>query len=153
MHALEVKLDSCAGCHAAASDPKDPATYRMKADDWDGDGDATEGVKGEIDSMGEKLYAAILAYAKDKGAPIVYDSHSYPYFFIDADEDGVADVNAEGAQVRYNAFTPTLLKAAFNYQYWQKDPGNFAHNAPYMLQILYDSIDAVGGDTAGMTRP
>jgi hypothetical protein len=99
------------------------------------------------------LYASIQAYAKGNGTPIVYDSHNHPYFFIDADEDGVADVDAEGALVRYNAFTPNLLKAAYNYQYAQKDPGNFAHNAKYMLQILYDSIGAVDGDAAGLTRP
>jgi len=153
VHALEVKVESCAGCHAAASDVADPATYRMDTTDWDCDGDVAEGVKGEIEGFGERLYAGILAYAKGKGTPIVYDSHSHPYFFVDADENGEADVNAEGAAVRYNAFTPNLMKAAFNYQYWQKDPGNFAHNAKYMMQILYDSIQAVGGDVSGLTRP
>ena len=125
----------------------------MDTTDWDGDGDVAEGVKGEIEGFGERLYAGILAYAKGKGTPIVYDSHSHPYFFVDADENGEADVNAEGAAVRYNAFTPNLMKAAFNYQYWQKDPGNFAHTAKYMMQILYDSIQAVGGDVSGLTRP
>jgi hypothetical protein len=153
VHALEVKVDACAGCHAGAADPKDPATYRMDATDWDGDGNTTEGVKDEIAAFGERLYAALQAYAKDKGTPIVYDSHTHPYFFVDMDENGEADVDAEGAAVRYNAFTPTLLKSAYNYQYWQKDPGNFAHNAKYMLQILYDSIANVKGDVAGLTRP
>ena len=153
VHALNVKVESCAGCHGGASDPADPDTYRMDTTDWDGDGDTTEGVKGEIAGFGERLYAALQAYAKDKGTPIVYDAHNYPYFFVDMDENGEPDVDAEGARVRYNAWTPNLLKSAFNYQYWQKDPGNFAHNAKFMLQILYDSIDNVGGDVAGLTRP
>jgi hypothetical protein len=153
VHALGVNVEVCAGCHAGAADPADPNTYRMSATDWDGDGDTTESIKDEIATFAERLYAGIQAYAKDKGTPIVYDQHSHPYFFVDADENGEADVDAEGAAARYNAFTPTLLKSAYNYQYWQKDPGNFAHNAPYMLQILYDSIQAVNGDVTGLTRP
>jgi hypothetical protein len=153
VHALEVKVDTCAGCHAGASDPKNPDTFRMDATDWDGDGNTTEGVKDEIAAFGERLYAAIQAYAKDKGTPIVYDSLTHPYFFVDKDENGEVDVDAEGAAVRYNAFTPNLLRAAYNYQYWQKDPGNFAHNAKYMLQVMYDSIAIVKGDVSSLKRP
>ncbi len=153
VHALNVKVETCAGCHGGSSDPTDPDTYRIDATDWDGDGDTTEGVKSEIASFGERLYAGLQAYAKDKGTPLVYDSHSYPYFFVDADENGEPDANAEGGLVGYNAWTPNSLKSAYNYQYWQKDPGNFAHNAKFMLQILYDSIENVGGDVAGLTRP
>ena len=42
---------------------------------------------------------------------------------------------------RYNAWTPRLAKAAYNYQVSQKDPGNFAHGAKYTIQLLYDSIE------------
>jgi hypothetical protein len=153
VHALEVKVEACAGCHGSAPDPTDPATFRSDATDWDGDGDVTESVKDELTTFAERLYAGIQAYAKGNGTPIVYDSVNHPYFFVDADENGERDVDAEGAAVRYNAFTPNLLRAAFNYQYYQKDPGNFAHNAKYMLQVLYDSIQAVGGDLSGLTRP
>jgi hypothetical protein len=45
------------------------------------------------------------------------------------------------------------LKAAYNYQYAQKDPGAFAHNAKYVLQVLYDSLEDIGADVSGMTRP
>jgi len=153
VHALAVKVDTCAGCHAGASDPKNPDTFRMDATDWNGNGNTTEGVKEEIATFGERLYAAIQAYAKSKGTPIVYDVHTNPYFFVDMDENGEADVDAEGAAVRYSAWTPSLLRSAYNYQYWQKDPGNFAHNAKYMLQILYDSIANLKGDVSGLTRP
>ena len=54
---------------------------------------------------------------------------------------------------RYTTWTPRLLKAAYNYQYATKDPGNFAHNGQYILQVLYDSLVDMGGDTGGMTRP
>ncbi len=71
---------------------------------------------------------------------IVYNSHSYPYYFDDAGE-------------RYATWTPSLVKAAYNYQYSQKDPGAFAHNGKYVLQFLYDGIEDLGGDVSGMTRP
>jgi hypothetical protein len=152
VHALEVKVESCATCHGDASDPNDPETYRKDATDWDGDGDVTEPVKEEIASFATALYAGIQAYAKDAGTPIIYSAASYPYYFVDANEDGAPDAGENGP-LGYNAWTPNLLKAAYNYQYYQKDPGNFAHNAKYMMQVLYDSIKTVGGDTTGLTRP
>ena len=153
VHALQIKLEACATCHSGASDPADPKTYRMDTTDYDGDGDVTEGISAEIDAFAEQLYAGIQAYAKDKGTPILYNAAAYPYFFVDADENGEADVNDTGAAIGYNAWTPTLLTAAYNYQYYQKDPGAFTHNPKYVLQFLFDSIGAVGGDTAGFTRP
>jgi hypothetical protein len=153
VHALEPKIEACAACHGGATDPKDPATYRMDPTDYDGDGDVKEGISAEIDAFAEKLYAAMQAYAKEKGTPILYNPIAYPYFFIDKDEDGKPDKDDKGATMRYNAFTPNLLKAAFNYQYYQKDPGAYTHNPKYVLQFLFDSIEAVGGDTAGLTRP
>ena len=121
---------------------------------YDGDGDVTEGIKGEIDTLAEALYAEVSAYAETKSAlPLVYDSHSHPYFFVDADKNGEADKDDKGANVRYNAFTPRLLRAAFNYQYVQKDPGAFVHNPKYIVQILIDSIEDLGGDVTKYTRP
>jgi len=52
-----------------------------------------------------------------------------------------------------NAWTPNLLTAAYNYQYAQKDPGGYTHNAKYVIQLLYDSIEALGGDVSAYTRP
>ncbi len=75
----------------------------------------------------------------------LYDSSSNPYFFLDADKDGQADKNDQGAKVNYNGnWTPNLLKAAFNYQYTQKDPGAFVHNPKYVMQFLIDSIERLG---------
>jgi len=150
MHSLEVKVDSCAVCHGTS----DVMAIRMPSTpDYDGDGDTTEGVYGEIATLADALYAQIRAYAAANSTGIVYDAHSYPYFFIDADNDGVADVNAEGRTTGYNAFTPRLLKAAYNYQYVQKDPGAFTHNPQYVVQFLIDSIADLGGDVTAYTRP
>jgi hypothetical protein len=126
----------------------------MVATDWDGDGDTTEGVKGEIDTLAEALYGEIQKYATETaGAAIVYDAHTYPYFMLDANADGQPDKNDQGGNIAYNAWTPRLMRAAFNYQYSQKDPGAFTHNPAYVIQFLIDSIADLGGSISGYTRP
>ncbi len=62
-------------------------------------------------------------------------------------------MNDKGAAISYNAFTPKLLKAAYNLQYSYKDPGAYVHNFTYVVQVMYDTIQDLGGSTAGMTRP
>lgn len=153
VHALAPKVEACAGCHGDAK----PEDIRFNTDttDWDGDGNVTEGIKGEIDTLAEALYAQIQAYATEKsGAGIVYNSAAYPYFFLDKDGDGQPDKDDKGASVNFNGnWTPKLLKAAFNYQYSQKDPGVFVHNPKYVIQFLIDSIADLGGDVSKYTRP
>jgi hypothetical protein len=150
-HELEVKTDSCFTCHAGVDDVKD---IRKSEVDFDGDGDSEEGMYHEVDTLREALYAAIQAYATNTaGAPLIYDSHSYPYWFNDSDENGEVDPGEAIYPNSYKSWTPNLLKAAYNYQYAVKDPGAFAHNAEYVIQLLYDSIQAVGGSTAGFARP
>jgi hypothetical protein len=133
---------------------EDLLAIRSSETDFDGDGDVEEGIAGEIDTLRETLYAAVQAYAEETvGTPIVYDSHAYPYFFIDTNGNGEPDPDEANYGNQYNTWTPRLLKAAYNYQYAAKDPGAYAHNAPYIIQVLYDSLADIGGDTAGMTRP
>lgn len=152
-HALEVVVEECAECHENVASADDLVNIRDEDNttDYDGDGDVAEGMAGEIATMSETLYAAMQAYtASTPGAlPILYNAAAYPYFFGDADGNG--EVNGEEAG--YNTWTPDLLRAAYNYQYVQKDPGAFAHNGKYVLQFLFDSIAAMNGDTSAMTRP
>lgn len=136
VHALEPKLEACQTCHGTS----DPAAIRESDVDYDGDGDTAEGIKGEIDTLAEALYAQIQTYATANGGDITYNAAAYPYFF-----------NAEGKG--YAAWTPRLVKAAFNYQYVQKDTGAFAHNPKYVIQILIDSIEDLGGNVSNYTRP
>ena len=154
-HALEVEYEACSECHEVVETPEDLIKIRISEVDYDGDGDVEEGISGEIDTMREALYAAILAYASSTPGvdPIVYESHSYPYFFIDTNGDGEATPDEANFGNRYATWTPALLRAAYNYQYAAKDPGAYAHNAPYVIQVLYDSINAMGGDVSAMTRP
>ncbi len=47
-HELELKFEACATCHAGAATPQD---IRISTVDYDGDGDATEGMAGEEATM------------------------------------------------------------------------------------------------------
>ncbi len=151
-HALELNLEKCTTCHAGV---KSAAEIRFTATDLDGDKDMKEPIKAEIAGMEEKLYAAIQDYAKTVSkAAIVYDANAYPYFFADANANGKIDAG----EASYTEWTPRLLKAAYNYQYSQKDPGGFAHNPKYIGQILFDSLEDLGKggikvDLTGMVRP
>ncbi len=151
VHKLEPKFETCVACH---KDVTEPEAIRAANDttDYDGDGNITEGIAGEIETLREALYAQIQAVAKANGTPIVYNAAAYPYFFVDKDEDGKPDIGEKGPIV-YNAFSPQLLKAAYNYQYAMKDPGGYVHNPKYIIQILIDSIADLGGDVTRYVRP
>ena len=43
--------------------------------------------------------------------------------------------------------------AAYTFQYARKVPDAFAHDEAYVLPVLYDSLEDVGGDLSGMLRP
>jgi hypothetical protein len=148
-HALTIKAETCATCHAGVTDPRD---IRVPTDvvDYDGDGDVTEPLSQEIAHMADALYAIMQTYAAETaGVPIFYSPTTYPYFFADANGNNAID---EG-EAAYATYTPNLLIGAYNYQYFQKDPGAFAHNGKYVIQVLYDTIESLGGDVTGMTRP
>jgi hypothetical protein len=151
-HVLEVNTAACQTCHQT----NDPRQIRMPNNtiDYDGDGDAQEGLYYEIQTMKEVLYAAIQDYAANTlQSPIVYSSTTFPYYFNDLDGDGAISPGEAIFPNRYTTWTPRLLTAAYNYQYASKDPGNYTHNADYIMQALYDSIESIGGPVGNMTRP
>jgi Cytochrome c7 and related cytochrome c len=153
VHKLTVNTDKCAACHGSS----DPSTFRNPAGDstdYDGDGNTTEGIAGEVKTMQDKLLAAMQDYTTRHNLdPIVYSGASYPYYFKDTNGDGQLSADEATSDNAYKTWTPNLLRAAYNYQWVTKDPGSFAHNGKYIMQILFDSIEGVGGNTAGMTRP
>jgi hypothetical protein len=154
VHALTVQTAECADCH----EYEELSEIRDEDDeiDWDGDGDVTEGIASEIGTIHEALLTAIYTYAADTlGAPLVYAPANYPYWYNDTNANGEADADEINRDNQYASWTPTLLRAAYNYQYVSKDPGAFAHNSRYVLQVLQDSLAAIGGEeaVAGMTRP
>jgi hypothetical protein len=151
VHSLAINTELCAGCHGGNTDPK---TIRMGTNDYDGDANTTEGMYDEVTTMRDLLYPAILKYAADTiKTPIVYDPNTNPYYFIDTNANSVADPDELTRTNAYATWTPRLLRAAYNYQWVQKDPGAFAHNGKYILQVLYDSLQDIGGDVTALTRP
>ncbi len=165
-HSLKVRVTECATCHVnrngdpiVTTAPMTETEYRAAIDnlhdvrmagtinDFDGDGDAREGVYYELAGLRDTLYAAIRAYANTPktsaagaavpATPVAYSPTTYPYFFLDPNDNGTVDA---GETTRYNAWTARLLRAAYDYQYAQKDPGTFAHNAKYLIEVLHDAI-------------
>ncbi|MFO7661576.1 MAG: hypothetical protein R6X18_03175, partial [Chloroflexota bacterium] len=139
-HTLEMNLTECQTCHTDVATAEDWRTVRMEGSeaDYDGDGNVTEGIVEEVEGLQKILYDSIVAYSKEvAGTAVVYNPEAHPYWFIDANENGTADEGEE----RYASWTPRMLKAAYNYQVSKKDPGEYAHNGKYIIQLLYDSIE------------
>ncbi|MCJ7552038.1 MAG: hypothetical protein MUQ30_20395, partial [Anaerolineae bacterium] len=142
-HTLEVKVESCVECHADVASVEDLKNVRMMGStaDYDGDGDTAEGVYYEIEGLRDVLFEAMQSYSAEvAGSAIGYNSGAYPYFFTDADGNGVID---EEEAVRDNGFagwTGRLAKAAYNYQTSIKDSGAYAHGGKYIIELLFDSI-------------
>jgi Zn finger protein HypA/HybF involved in hydrogenase expression len=142
-HTLELKLEGCADCHEGVASVEDLENVRMagSAVDYNGNGDVEEGVYFELQGLQETLLQNIQAYASEvAGTPIGYTSDAYPYFYIDANENGTIDEEEINSDGRFASWTPRLLRAAYNYQVSQKDPGTFAHGGKYIIELLYDSI-------------
>src|SRR6185295_9670237 len=95
----------------------------------------------------------IQKYAKEKGGvAIVYGPETYPYWLIDTNDNGTLDEEENVSANGYSTWTARLLKAAYNYQVSVKDPGAFAHGNKYIVQLLYDSMQDLGGDVSEMSR-
>ena len=151
-HSLEVELEACHTCHPGIKDPKD-IRYLGSLEDYDGDGNMTEGVYYEIETLKEILYDSIRAYGRDVlGKPIAYDEHAYPYYFNDNNGNGIVDSDEADSSNGYGSFSARLLRAAYNLQVAMKDPNSFAHGGKYIIELLYDSIEdlssKIGGETA-----
>lgn len=153
-HGLGVRAGDCATCHRT----EDLTAIRARTGDADGDGDVTEGVATEVAALHAALGAAIASYAaRVSKKPIVYAPAAYPYFFADLNGNSTADADEAIYPNRYQAWTPRLLKAAYNYQFVAKDPGIYAHNPSYAMQLMIDSLDdlarAVPLGEGGWHRP
>jgi hypothetical protein len=141
-HSFEVDLTYCATCHKAT-------TY----------GDySLAPVEEEYKVATAELLTSIQTYAAANASAsgvegICYNAAKNPYFFKVVGgicQDGVA--NAPAASASFTTFNPKLLKAAYNYQWTQKEPGAWAHNEVYVMEAIYDSIVDLGG-TPSFTRP
>ena len=140
-HTLEIDFEPCETCHQAAS----PADIRIARQSYDGSGNMGVGIRSDIQSNADRLLEMIVAYTDEVvGVPTIYDGSRYPYFFTDANGDGAIDM-VDGAPVPYETWTPRSLRTAFNWKLVTADPGNFAHNPEYSLELLYDSMEDLSG--------
>lgn len=145
----------CKTCHQTANTLDEIRMPQMHGDDYDGDGSDTEPLEGELAGLAEALMLRMQQVVVAAGGTgICYDAHTYPYFFIDTNGNGRCDGAAEAASANgFKAWSAGLMKAAHNYQIFQKDPGAWSHNFDYMGQLLFDAIADLGGDTGDFIRP
>ncbi|WP_299360427.1 cytochrome C [uncultured Paracoccus sp.] len=140
-HSLRVNETACRTCHTTGQS----RDIRISRQSHDGSGVTTKGIRADIDANAARLKSMILDYAaKVAGVPVIYDGERHPYFFTDANDDGVVDQSG-GRPVAYNAWTPRLLRAAYNWKFVNADPGAHVHNPPYALQLLHDSMEDLAG--------
>jgi hypothetical protein len=154
-HSFQPDISStCTYCHINATSVDD-ITPAFRAEDNYDNNPATK-PKAELGVFQARLLTAIQNYctnAKNLGVPgavqVAYDPNTYPYFVKDNNGNGVADPGETTAP----KFDTKTFRATFNYNFSVKEPGCWAHNPKYVLQILYDAIQDLGGSTAGLTRP
>jgi hypothetical protein len=159
-HTAAIRFEECSDCHEAVEAPEDVLIIRAHPDDkdrvdYDGDGDMEEPIRAEIETLNNDLYAHIQSYAAETiGTPIAKGT-GYPYWFIDTNGNGEVDGDEAARDNAYPSWTPRLLRTVYNYQFIYADPGAFAHNPDYVLQVLYDSLADIGGEdaVANYTRP
>jgi serine/threonine protein kinase len=157
-HSTALNLGTCATCHTGQfNSPVDLRSVRYsldKAVDYDGDGDIQEGIYGEIETLNQLLYPTIQYYSQERvGKGIGYRGDIFPFYFIDTNGDGTIQDEEAVTENSMTLWTPRLSRAAYNYQWSMKDPGAYAHNPQYMIQILYDTLKDLGADVSALTRP
>ncbi len=147
--------EDCVYCHGQdVSQPNqgaDPSKFKFSGirpattPDYDGDGNTKESIDDEIKGLEDALYAQMQTYGASIGAPIIYDSNSYPYFFKDTNGNGEVDPG-EATRANGYSFDAKMLRAAYNLHTSKKEPHGFIHNSKYIAQLLVDSIEHLGGD-------
>lgn len=136
-HSLEVAQETCRTCHEEGAF----GDIRLSRLSYDGSGNLEKGIQYDIQENAHRLLDLVIEYSNTvAGTPMVFENHRYPYFFADANADGRVD-EVEGRGVSYNAWTPRLLRAAYNWKFVTSDAGAFVHNPHYVLELLFDSTE------------
>jgi hypothetical protein len=158
-HSLKLRIDRCAECHTLTGTTYEDRVASLRnvrmqsslAIDYDGDGNTTEGISKEIDHLRADLLVDMRKYTADKSlTQICYNAAVYPYWFKDnaPSTDGTCVTADATFANKYGPWNPRLLRAAYNYQVSVKDPGAFAHNAKYIIELLFDSLENVNAGIA-----
>jgi hypothetical protein len=139
-HTGEIKAEKCAGCHTGAR-----GGFFSRP---------------TVDKYKRELYAGIQEYARSVGgASIAFSPDAYPYWYTDTNGNGVVDREELRPDNAYKAYTPRLVQAVYNMSYALRDPAASSHNAPYVTQLLYDSLESLaqsgkaGVSMSGKARP
>ena len=91
------------------------------------------------------------SYPADKGgASIAYSPVAYPYFFIDTNANGEADPDEVNADNKYVAWTPNLLRAAYDLPPDAAMPEELAASE---LMADGSAIGSAAGEPAVSARP
>jgi hypothetical protein len=108
-----------------------------------------EPVQANVAELAAQLLAEINTYQLAGGqSPICYNANGGGTYFFQTTANGGGVCGATDT-VAYTTFDAKSVKAAFNLQWSQKEPGAFAHNGDYVFQTLIDSIqdlDAAGAN-------
>ncbi len=142
-HSTQVRFNLCSTCHTGVTDVTSAHDIRMMSSvgrDYDGDGDTTEGIYGELVGLRDKTLAAIVEYGNEQQTPVCYNGDAYPYWFNDTDGDKTCSATEAVNANAFKSWTARLVRATYNFQMASKDPGAFAHNAKYIIELLYDSV-------------
>jgi len=139
-HTWLPRIETCQTCHGSVT-----TFFSINAAaDYDGDGQIRTAYEeiGTITgggSTGTGLFGQVITALNAKG--IYYNPDTYPYFFT-----------STGGQ--FNAWTTHTLSAGFNLSYLYK-AGNavYVHNAKYTVQLLQDSLRALGVTPNGVRPP
>jgi len=130
-HSFYPQLSACKNCHATATS-------------FDVNGGQSK-VKVELQSLRVKLNSLLLL-TRDGLNPLSSSDLSDANFALDE------SLPASAAPTRPAVQGPTA-GALYNYFVMARASALGVHNPSYTGQILYDSIEAVGGDLTGLIRP
>jgi predicted CXXCH cytochrome family protein len=153
-HSTKVRFDVCSGCHTGVTSVSAAHQIRMMSSigiDYDGDGNTSEGIYDELRGMRDKVLAGVVQYGKEKGTPICYSVDAYPYWFVDGDGDGACSAAEAVSANGFKSWTARLVRATYNVQLASKDPGAFAHNAKYIIELLHDSAQNLNAGLVAKT--
>jgi hypothetical protein len=126
-HSFEVNYTYCAGCHAGAYAlaPKEEEYNSMKAE-----------LLAALDAYAQANLTAFQAANGADATGICYDGNVYGYVLVKK----ATGCSTTGAKLDANA-----MKAGYNLHWMNKDPGGWAHNEYYVMQLVFDSIVDLGG--------
>ena len=109
-HTLDVRVANCSACHLGATDLDGIRNIRLRETDYDGDGNISEGLLGEIETMHDNLGIVMRLYT-------IKDESIEPI--------NTTAVFATRPETNIRPGRRAFLQAAYNYEYVAKDPARW----------------------------